>query len=304
MASKQFYAHGKLLLTGEYTVLDGAIALAIPTKFGQWLSVSSTPESNNLQWNSVDRNGDSWFAVTFDSKLNLLNSTDSKIGSKLQKILHTAVIENPNFVQEFIGKSVETKLEFNRDWGLGSSSTLIHLISQWAKVNPYHLLKNSFGGSGYDIACAEAEGSIFFNIGNPPNIQKINFNPQWKENLYFVYLGQKQVSSQEIAKYSDLQFDRDKLATKISELSNQLITTNSLHDFKSILEEHEQLLSHTLGYPTVKSQRFSNIQGTFKSLGAWGGDFVLFVGDKTELEEIKSLGYTTILSWEEMILKA
>ena len=32
---KSFFSHGKLLLTGEYLVLDGSKALAIPTQKGQ-----------------------------------------------------------------------------------------------------------------------------------------------------------------------------------------------------------------------------------------------------------------------------
>ena len=32
---KTFYSNGKLLITGEYVVLDGAKALALPTKYGQ-----------------------------------------------------------------------------------------------------------------------------------------------------------------------------------------------------------------------------------------------------------------------------
>ena len=35
-----YYSNGKLLITGEYVVLDGATALAIPTKYGQSLCVS------------------------------------------------------------------------------------------------------------------------------------------------------------------------------------------------------------------------------------------------------------------------
>ena len=34
-----FNAHGKLLLTGEYFVLDGALALALPCKLGQSMSI-------------------------------------------------------------------------------------------------------------------------------------------------------------------------------------------------------------------------------------------------------------------------
>ena len=36
---KTYYSNGKLLLTGEYVVLDGAEALAVPTRFGQNLTV-------------------------------------------------------------------------------------------------------------------------------------------------------------------------------------------------------------------------------------------------------------------------
>lgn len=39
MSEKLFYSNGKLLLSGEYAVLDGALSLAVPTKYGQLLSV-------------------------------------------------------------------------------------------------------------------------------------------------------------------------------------------------------------------------------------------------------------------------
>ncbi|PIZ07449.1 MAG: GHMP kinase, partial [Flavobacteriaceae bacterium CG_4_10_14_0_8_um_filter_34_31] len=39
-----FYGNGKLLLTSEYLVLDGAKALAIPTKYGQYLEVEKLSE--------------------------------------------------------------------------------------------------------------------------------------------------------------------------------------------------------------------------------------------------------------------
>ena len=39
MDDQYFYGHGKLLLTGEYFVLDGAMALALPTTVGQSMKV-------------------------------------------------------------------------------------------------------------------------------------------------------------------------------------------------------------------------------------------------------------------------
>jgi len=45
MSSKRtFYSHGKLLLTAEYVILDGAKALALPTKFGQEMEISPISE--------------------------------------------------------------------------------------------------------------------------------------------------------------------------------------------------------------------------------------------------------------------
>ena len=42
MEKQTFYSNGKLLLTGEYLVLNGAVALAIPTKFGQTLTIPAS----------------------------------------------------------------------------------------------------------------------------------------------------------------------------------------------------------------------------------------------------------------------
>ena len=49
MLEQNFYSNGKLLLTAEYLVLDGAKALALPTKFGQDLEVKKIDvQTNNL----------------------------------------------------------------------------------------------------------------------------------------------------------------------------------------------------------------------------------------------------------------
>ena len=59
-----FYSNGKLLLTGEYVVLDGAKALAIPTKHGQSLKVTPIAEPK-LIWKSIDATGNVWFQHDF-----------------------------------------------------------------------------------------------------------------------------------------------------------------------------------------------------------------------------------------------
>ena len=88
----EFYSHGKLLLTSEYAVLDGALALAIPTKHGQSLTVTSV-KANTLQWNSFDHNNNVWFEAEFkvtNNKLSIATTTDLAIAERLKNILEAA----------------------------------------------------------------------------------------------------------------------------------------------------------------------------------------------------------------------
>ena len=50
---QEFYSHGKLLISAEYAVLDGAKALALPTKLGQRLQVTKT-NTEYILWKSFD----------------------------------------------------------------------------------------------------------------------------------------------------------------------------------------------------------------------------------------------------------
>jgi mevalonate kinase len=68
-------ANGKILLTSEYFILDGAKGIALPTKLGQTLSVN---ENESFQYEAYLNDGTLWFR--YDPKNNenesvlLLNS--------------------------------------------------------------------------------------------------------------------------------------------------------------------------------------------------------------------------------------
>ena len=49
---QRFYSNGKLLLSGEYLILDGATGLALPTKTGQEMLVSTFNSEGILFWES------------------------------------------------------------------------------------------------------------------------------------------------------------------------------------------------------------------------------------------------------------
>ena len=194
--SQIYHSYGKFLLTGEYLVLKGALALALPLKLGQTLTVETvcTP---SLQWNAYKPDG-SWFSVTLNPEnLEIIDSDDRPKAEKLRQILQAVKQLNPNV---FEGNNLifNTHLDFDPNWGLGSSSTLIANLVRWADVNPYELLKLTFGGSGYDIACATAEQPIYYQVktevpepveGPTPTVEPINFNPPFADHLYFIYQG-------------------------------------------------------------------------------------------------------------------
>ena len=146
MQNQTFYSNGKLLLTGEYVVLDGAKALAVPTRLGQNLIVK---KGNNQQinWISFDSDESIWFqdSITFsDIKNKYLSENNHSVKNTLIEILHQAFIQNPHFLNEE-GYEIETHLTFPRIWGLGTSSTLINNIGQWLQIDAFELLSKSFG---------------------------------------------------------------------------------------------------------------------------------------------------------------
>jgi len=285
---KSFYSHGKLLLSAEYLVLDSIDALALPTKKGQWLFVEESDESY-IEWKSIDHGGNTWFHAKINLPLGATNEqkediqpilNDEKafdISETLIKILTESKKLNPNFLSTEKGYRIETRLEFDRTWGLGSSSTLINNIAKWAKVDAFTLLENSFGGSGYDIAAAQYDHPILYNRNEgKPMVKEVSFDPSFKDHLFFIYLNQKQDSKASIKHYQSL----------------------PLKEFDS----HEEIISKIIKTETVKSRLFPDYSRSIKSLGGWGGDFVLATGAKADMDYFKEKGYTTIISYSEMIL--
>ena len=275
----KYYSHGKLLLTGEYMVLRGAEALAIPSKMGQLLEFESN-DSKTLKWESWDHKNQLWFSASLDIlNFSISDTSDADIASRLVQIFKAVRTQNKDFLKETGGR-VKTHLEFDRHWGLGTSSTLISNLAQWSQTNPYTLIQNSFGGSGYDIACATAKSPLIYRRGaSDPYIETCEFDPPFKSNLYFVYLNQKKNSREAVAQFKKQNISEEQIAYA-SRLTRAIIKANTLGEFEQILNEHESFVAKILGVLPVKEKQFPDFRGAIKSLGAWGGDFILATGDK------------------------
>ena len=310
-----YQAHGKFLLTGEYLVLKGALALALPLKLGQSLDVSlADTDTHRLHW-IAQQPDQPWFSVMFDTNtLEPISTDDPAKAEKLASILKAVRQLKPT---AFYGGDIRfrTHLDFNPNWGLGSSSTLIANLARWANVNPYELLKMTFGGSGYDIACATAEGPIYYQVkaevpepveGPTPTVEPINFNPPFTDHLYFIYQGQKQSSSKEIKAFLekanpiDLQKDID----AVSEISRAVPKCESLDEFAMLMQCHERIIARCIGQEPVQ-KRFPDFEGVLKSLGAWGGDFILATTEWNEnqvREYFKKYSLEVVFGYNKIVL--
>ena len=301
---KTFYSNGKLLITGEYLVLNGAKALALPTKFGQNLIIEDG-FNKQIVWKSFDADGTIWFEniITFSEIQHFTIPALQSERNTLIKILHESYLKNPTLIDNAEGYFVTTNLTFPKFWGLGTSSTLINNIAQWFEIDAFKLLKISFGGSGYDIACAQNDTPILYQLENGfPKVESVIFEPQCADNLYFVYLNQKQNSKNAIESYYKKNKDNTIEIQEISAITNAILQKNDFECLSQKLQLHENIMSNFLEILTIKNDLFSDFNGVIKSLGAWGGDFVLVISEENPTKYFKEKGFETILKYNEMIL--
>ncbi|WP_439185087.1 GYDIA family GHMP kinase [Carboxylicivirga taeanensis] len=278
-SEQSYYAHGKLLISGEYVVLAGAKALAIPLKYGQSLTVTEN-KKYFLSWTATTPKGN-WFEATFNEALEVLESDNLPLANKLGDILLKCKNYRDDITQLLLNRQVTTRLEFDANWGWGSSSTLISLLAQWLGVHPYLLLQDTFGGSGYDIACATASSAVIFELNNDiPKTTPVQFQPDFHENIYFVYTGRKQSSQKAIASFSKSKVSQQDLQ-RISAITQNMLGCNSLHEFGHLMEEHETIISSIVQLYPIKNEHFEDFKGYIKALGAWGGDFIMVVSEES-----------------------
>ncbi|WP_333600503.1 GYDIA family GHMP kinase [Flavobacterium sp.] len=306
MSKKTFYSNGKLLITGEYVVLDGAKAFALPTKYGQNLIVGEG-EEQLIHWTSYDSDGSIWFedTIPFTSIIRKERFDDTtSIKNTLIEILHEAYLMHSDFITTTKGYTIKTELTFPKIWGLGTSSTLINNIAQWLQIDAFELLKRSFGGSGYDIACAQnSSGVIYQLVNDKPVVETVNFKPGFADKIFFIYLNKKQNSRNAITSYYSKHSNISKSIPIINAITKTVVEATEPKEFALALQHHEIELSNILELTTIKETLFSDFDGVIKSLGAWGGDFVMSISKENPTEYFRQKGFGTIIPYSEMILE-
>jgi mevalonate kinase len=284
MNTLRYHAHGKFLISAEYLVMEGVMGLAIPLKKGQSLEVKQGTQQQ-LLWISREQDGKPWFQALIHPGTGMVVEHDNaEVASVLEKILRAI----PDDIRRscFTGKIAEFKAETNRDYGIGTSSTLISLLAQWLKLNPYPIQDLSFGGSGYDIACATASGPIVYqkNKTSEPAVKQVVLPESLLNKMHFVYSGQKMNSRTAILHYQRKR-SNPLLKEKIQSITLELVNNPTEEVWAKLLPKHEALLAEWLGLLPL-NMRFPNIPFPIKSMGAWGGDFFLCIGSYHEVKNV------------------
>lgn len=298
----QIYKHGKLLLTAEYAVLDGACALALPTVKGQKFTITQKDQANTVIWQALDCEGKLWFwAEIRTSDWTVIKTNETGSARAIIQLLKAIHAQNPSMFPSGSGLKIKCQLEFRQDWGLGSSSTLIAAMAEWSKTDPYWLSKKTFGGSGYDLAAANMNGPFIYQLSeNGPKIKTTPLNWPFKDQLYFIHRNKKQNSRESIAHYRNRSINEAWL-NQINDLTQEFIQARDAQDFGQLIRAHESAIAGALNLIPVKQELFPDFKGEIKSLGGWGGDFMLALGPKSSPDYFKAKGFPTVISFADMV---
>ena len=296
----EIYSSGKVLLTGEYVILDGALSLASPTKFGQYLKLEEN-QSNLISWKSINYDEKIWFECTIKNEnLEIKSTSSKKVSDTLIRIINLIREYNPSFLKNH-GSDILTSLTFDKNWGLGSSSTLISNLAKLSGVDPYVLNNKIFKGSGYDIACANSISPIVYQLNKDQNIiNEVSFKPPFHEKIYFIYLNKKQSSISEIENYNNKA--SDSIINEINNITSMILQCNTIEVYDELIESHELIISKLISKPTIKETLFKDFNGSIKSLGAWGGDMIMATSHNDPNRYFKEKGYSTIFKYEELLV--
>lgn len=305
--TRDFYSNGKLLLSGEYVVLHGASALVLPLKTGQSLTVTDTGVEQDplINWKSTIM-GEPWFHAEIKlSRWELTNTNNQRIAVRLIRLLKEAGNMNELLFNPPVSYDIVSDTGFNPDWGFGSSAALVANIAHWAMVDPFELNFRTFGGSGADIAGAISTGPVIYRlIRQKPVFYRITFKPSFFGQLWIVYSGRKQDTAAAIRQFHLKSSVSQRKIRMIDDCTHEMIRALDLNSFINKMKEHETILEEILQRPSV-ARTFSDFNGAVKSLGAWGGDFILAASpnqEKQVKEYFEIRGFQPVYSLKEVAI--
>ncbi|MDK2909818.1 MAG: hypothetical protein PWR20_1385 [Bacteroidales bacterium] len=296
-------APGKIMLSGEYFVLWGATAFALPSRFRQYFEVFHLPKGHtHHRWDTLL--GDELiFSCEIDKNTlecrNIKGSASS--ATYITDLIKAAYSFNASAFSQTC--HFKTRLTFQPEWGLGSSSSLIVNVARYVEADAFALHRLVSQGSGYDVACALYEKPLLFKNPAKPEIYFSELNYDFTQHLFFLPLKIKQDSQAAVKDILSRQPPLDALK-RASEISVAMAHSENLKEFETLLKEYMHLVKENLGLSNGLEEKFRDFRSTLKPLGAWGGDLALVVSQENEAYirgYFAEKGFDTLLPWSEVI---
>lgn len=302
------------MLCGEYAVIIGVEALALPVSLGQWMYVwefDSPGGGDRLIWEAKEKDGSTWLNESFALPLETMEAETEKSSERdrSREVLHSML----SMVAEGFwktGKSyrIETQLEFDRSSGLGSSSTMVANFARFAGLDAQKVQQKVLCGSGYDVAVAElGKGLAFWKNAEVANWDAWKLSADLTSKWKIVFLGKKQNSRNALAdvkgKLMEIEKD-DFLMHQLQQVCAAVKMANQVPMLEAGLEMWQAILAMSLGLETPYQHfKFQPTKGGLcKWLGAWGGDMLL-INDVFEESEREALKKYKIVDWNQLVLK-
>jgi mevalonate kinase len=272
-----------------------------------WEFETPGKQQDFLLFEAKDNQNNSWLSCRFD--LPTFQVLDLELQSNEEVNRLKQIFQKADLSHWKIGKSyrIETKLDFDRVYGLGSSSTLITLMSKYLNLNALQLQFDVFGGSGYDAAVGMIKKPIVYWLTeDDSNWQFWEMKTELSENWEVVFLGKKMDSRKSIAEVQDAlnEIAEDEFYT--AQFDHILKLTRYASDKLSMeasLEMYQKLLSESihLDTPYVTLEILPVNGGLCKWLGAWGGDMILVNDVLLQAYPNKFENYKRI-KWNDLII--
>ncbi|MFP4288286.1 MAG: hypothetical protein ACLFQS_03430 [Bacteroidales bacterium] len=298
---EQTFSHGKIILFGEYAVLEGNDAVCLPLATGQKLEIQKN-DHQKICWQWSYKN-----TIIADFSLDPITLQPHEISQgdpAWAAGLITAIRKQNNIFLTDSGYNVRFINHFPHDWGLGSSSATIASLCRIAGADPYIVNDQVMGGSGADIACTDKKNwFVYRKKKSIPQTWFIPFDFPFQQHVVFVYSGQKQATAEHLKQVKEKSERKHFNASEINTLVYRCFSSNTVAELMSNIQMHEQLISEHTGHSPLGG-KFPDFNGQIKSLGAWGGDFFMAVSLENQ-SDVKNYfqkkGFGLCFTWDEFL---
>lgn len=200
-------------------------------------------------------------------------STDAGKSRYIQQLIKSAARLNSDFLSKWKKYKITSELDFDPDWGLGSSSTLIANLAEWSELSPFELFFDTQEGSGYDVAAAVSDAPLLYQKSDDElSFETFDWDQDLLDSIVVFYQGQKQSSHMEVRAWKNNNRWNRKDVDRMTLISESLAECHQIEEAIHLIKENREMVEKLLDQKAFDGL-YSDFEGAIKPLGAWGGDF-------------------------------